>query len=226
MPTVFVDLVVALAVLAAPQPRRDLGELLIPAAVLVRGPADDQRGAGLVNEDRVDLVDDGEVVTALDALVEAPGHVVPEVVEAELVVGPVGDVSLVLLAALVRFHLGQDAADLQAKEMVHPPHPLGVTLGEVVVHRDDVHAPARQRVQVSGQYPDQRLALAGLHLGDIAHVQGGGAHQLRVEWPLAQGPLRRLADRCEGLGKKIVERLAVRVPLPELIRHRPQLGVA
>ena len=29
------------------------------------GPGDDQRGAGLVDEDRVDLVDDGEVVAAL-----------------------------------------------------------------------------------------------------------------------------------------------------------------
>src|SRR6202012_3895042 len=93
-----IDLVAPLAVLAAAKPRGDLGELLVPDAVLVDRAADDQRGPGLVNENRVDLVHDGEVVPALDALLQPPGHVVAQVVEPELVVGAVGDVGRVLLA--------------------------------------------------------------------------------------------------------------------------------
>jgi hypothetical protein len=54
---------------------------------------DDERGAGLVDEDRVDLVDDRVVVAALHLLgSRLIGHVVAQVVEAELVVGAVGDV--------------------------------------------------------------------------------------------------------------------------------------
>src|SRR5215467_2657736 len=53
-----VDLVVALAVLAAAQPGRDLGELDVPAGALLGRTADDQRGPGLVDKDRVHLVDD------------------------------------------------------------------------------------------------------------------------------------------------------------------------
>ena len=57
--------------------------------------ADDERGAGLVDEDVVHLVDDGVVQHPLPFVIQAGGHVVAEVVEAELVVGAVGDVGLV-----------------------------------------------------------------------------------------------------------------------------------
>ena len=123
-------------------------------------------------------------------------------------------------------HLGEDDADLQAEEAVHPAHPLGVALGQVVVDRDDVHALAGQRVEVGGQHGGQRLALTGPHLGDVAQVQRGAAHQLHVEVPLAQRPLGRLADGGERLGQQVVERFPVGVALPELVGHGAQLGVA
>ena len=225
-PLLLVDLVVALAVLAAAQPGRDLGELDVPARVLLGRAGDDQRRPRLVDQDRVDLVDDREVVAALHALVDRPGHVVAQVVEAELVVRAVGDVRRVRLLPLLRRHLRQDRADLEAEEAVHPAHPLGVALGQVVVGRDDVHALARKRVQVGGEHAGQRLALTGAHLGDVAQVQRRAAHQLDVEGALPEGPPRRLADGGERLREEVVERLAVCEPLPELVGHRPQLGVA
>ena len=62
---------------------------------IVRGAADDQRGARLVDEDGVHLVDDGVVELALDVVLEPELHVVAQVVEAELVVLAVGDVAAV-----------------------------------------------------------------------------------------------------------------------------------
>ena len=70
-------------------------------------PGDDQRGARLVDEDRVDLVDDRVVVLALDHLVEAEAHVVAEVVEPEFVVRAVGDVGVIGLAPRARPERGQ-----------------------------------------------------------------------------------------------------------------------
>ena len=59
--------------------------------------ADDQRSAGFVNEDGIHFVDDGEVMTALDLLFLGRGHaIVPQVIEAELAIGPVSDVAGVL----------------------------------------------------------------------------------------------------------------------------------
>ena len=170
---------------------------------------DDQRGAGLVDQDRVDLVDDREVVAALHQLVRRPRHVVAQVVEAELVVGAVGDVALVGGAVLGGRPVGQDHADGQAEEHVHPADPLGVALGEVVVHRDDVHALAAQRVEVGREHAGQGLALTGLHLRDVAEVQRGAAHQLDVVRPLAEHPPGTLASHRERLGQQRVERLAV-----------------
>ncbi len=165
-------------------------------------------------------------MAALDAVLELPGHVVTQVVEAELVVGAVGDVGGVLNATGGRVHLGQDHAHLEAEEAVHPAHPLRVALGQVVVDRDDVHAVAGQRVEVGREHAGQGLALTGLHLRDVAQVQRGGAHQLDVEGPLAEGALGRLAHGGEGLGKEIIERFPVGVPLPELPGEVAQVGVA
>src|SRR3712207_1863762 len=107
-------LVVDVALHERGQPR----ELAVPALHrrVAGRTADDQRGAGLVDEDRVDLVDDGEVVPALHQVGVVPGHVVAQVVEAELVVRAVGDVAGVLLTAVRRALAGEDHADREAQE--------------------------------------------------------------------------------------------------------------
>ena len=56
---------------------------------------DDQGGTGLVDEDGVHLVHDGESVAPLHELSLVDGHVVPQVIETKLVVGAVGDVRVV-----------------------------------------------------------------------------------------------------------------------------------
>jgi len=88
-----------------------------------------------------------------------------------------------------------------------------------------VHALAGQRVQVRRERADQRLALTGLHLGDVAEVQRRAAHDLDVVVPLVQGPLGRLPDHREGLREQRVERLPVLVALLELRGLRAQLLV-
>ena len=216
-----VDLVVGVLL----HQRREPGELGVPVRRAVGGAGDDQRRAGLVDQDGVDLVDDGEGVAALHHLVDRVRHVVAQVVEAELVVGAVGDVGGVGDAPLVGRHLGQDDADVEAEEAVHPAHPLAVAFGQVVVDGDDVHALACERVEVGGQHTGQGLALTGLHLGDVAEVQGGAAHHLHVEGPLAEDAPGRLPGHRERLGQQVVEVLAVGDPLLELVGLGAQLGV-
>ncbi len=205
--------------------RRHPRELVVPARRLVRGTGDDQRRPGLVDEDGVDLVDDGVVVPALHTVVEAPRHVVAEVVEAELVVRAVGDVGPVGLPACGGLHVRADHPHLEPEEPVDTTHPLGVPLGEVVVGGDDVDTPAGERVEVDRQHTGQGLALTGLHLRGLAEVECGTAHELDVEVPLAEHPLRRLADHRERLREKLVQRLAVGVARAELVGLRLQVGV-
>ena len=66
-----------------------------------------------------------------------------------------------------------------------------------------------ERVQIDRERRDQRLAFAGLHLGDLAAMKRDAADQLDVIVTLAERPDRRLANRREGLRKQILKLLAV-----------------
>ena len=59
--------------------------------VLESGPGNDQRSTGIVDQDRIDLIDNGVVMPALYQFLRRAAHIVAQVVEAELVVGPVSD---------------------------------------------------------------------------------------------------------------------------------------
>ena len=102
---------------------------------------------------------------ALHAILYLKLHVVAQVVEAELVICSVGDVGRVCGAALVVVQVVDDDAHRQPQKLVDLAHPLGIALGQVVVHRDHVHAVPRQRIQIAGQRGHQRFAFAGLHFG-------------------------------------------------------------
>ena len=73
----------------------------------------------------------------------------------------------------------------QAEAVVDGAHPLGVALGEVVVDGDEVGAFAGEGVEVDREGGGERLALACLHLGDLALVEDDAAEDLDVEVALA-----------------------------------------
>ena len=219
-------LLVDLVVLVAREQARNAGELHVPAVqVAVRGTRDDEGGTGLVDEDRVDLVDDDEGVAALDHILRNLRHVVAQVVEAELVVRAVGDVAGVHLAALGRRLAHEDTAARHAQEVIHAAHQVRLVLRQVVVDRHDVHALTGQRTQVGRHRSDQGLALTGLHFRDLALVQGDAAHDLNVEGTHAQDTPRGLADRRERLDQDVIQGLALLEAVLELLGLGLQLLV-
>ncbi len=109
-----------------------------------------------------------------------------------------------------------DDADGEAEEAVDLAHPLGVAAGQVVVDRDHVDALAVEGVEVDRQGGDQGLALAGLHLGDLALVEDHAAHELDVEVAHAEDAPAGLAHDREGLRQEVVEGGAAGEPLAEL----------
>ena len=190
-----------------------LGDDAVDLVVLVGGffarAGNDERRARFVDQDGVHFVDDGEVMAALHAVLDAELHVVAQIVEAELVVGAVGDVAAVALLALLVVQIVHDDADRHAQALVDAAHPFGVALGQVVVDRDDVHALAFERVQIDGQRGDQRLAFTGSHFGDFAAMQNDAADQLHVEVPHVEDAAAGFAHDGEGLDQQVVERRAL-----------------
>ena len=210
-------------VLAALQTAHGTRKVLVGAGGLGAGARDDQRGARLIDQDGVDLVDDGVVVAALHTLLGAGDHVVAQVVEAELGVGAVGDIGLVGRTLELERHIVLQQADGHAQVLVDAAHPLGVALGQVVIDGNDMHALAGDSVEVAGQGGDEGLAFAGLHLGDVALVKRHGADELHVKVTHAHGALGSLTHGGKGLGEHVVERLAVGVALAELISLAAEL---
>jgi hypothetical protein len=62
-----------------------------------------------------------------------------------------------------------------------------------------MHAASGEGIEIDRQGGDQRLAFAGLHLGDAALMQHHAANQLHVEMTLAERTLGGLAHSGEGL---------------------------
>ena len=86
---------------------------------------------------------------------------------------------------------------------VDRPHPVGVALGEVVVHRGQVGALAFERGQVQRQRGGERFAFAGLHLDDRVVMHGRAAQELHVEVPHVELPPARLAHQGERLDQQV-----------------------
>ena len=223
--------------------RDDAVDAVVEVGRVLGRPRDDQRRAGLVDQDAVHLVDDGVVQLSLHAVRQVPHHVVAQVVEPEFVVGAVSDVGAVgllagagaqVLEALVLRLVGRvveerrlvlDHAHGQAQAVVEGAHPLGVALGQVVVDRDEVRTLAFERVEVEGQRGDQGLAFPGLHLRDLALVQDHAADELDVEVAHLQLALRHLPADSEGVRQDVIRRGPVGQALFELVGLRPQVEV-
>ena len=186
---------------------------------------DNERRARLVDEDRVDLIDDGVVELALDHLLRVDDHVVAQVVEAELVVRAEGDIAAVRELALREVHVVHDEADRQSEVAVEAAHVLAVAAGQVVIDRDHVDTLARQGVEVDRQRRDERLAFARAHLSDLALVQAHAADELNVEVAHAEHAARTLADDSKSFGQDIVKRLTIREALTELVGVSRQLVI-
>ena len=86
--------VLVLLFIATLEHRHDAGENVIEVRRLLSGSRDDQRCAGFIDKVGVTLIDDRKPVAAvLNNLVAGWGHIVAEVVKAELGAGCVDDVA-------------------------------------------------------------------------------------------------------------------------------------
>jgi len=218
-------LLVDLVVVALSQPGGDLGELGVPLPRLAHATRDDQRRPGLVDEDRVDLIDDRKGVSPLHHVLGVHRHVVTQVIEPELVVRPVGDVGCVRGAALFGCHPRLNQTHFESEESMDVPHPLGITTCEVVVDRDDVDTPTGEGVEVRRHRGYEGLSFTGLHLGDLAPMKRSGSDHLDVVGPLSQNALCSFSNGGEGLCLDVVECLTVGEPLPEPGRAGTQFVV-
>ena len=159
--------------------RLELVELV--AVSVGRWAGNDQRRSGIVNQNGVYLIHNGEVVAALHQFFRQSGHVVPQVIKTKFVVGAERNVRSIGVASGIGIGLVLVyAVNSKSVELVQRTHPFSVALGQVVVHGNQVHAKTGQRIEVDGQGGNEGLALACGHFRDAAQVKNRATDQLHV----------------------------------------------
>ena len=188
--------------------------------------ADDERRTGLIDQDRVHLVDDGVIQRPLNPVVGLIDHVVAQVVKTVLVVGAVGDVRVVSGLLVFTWQLRQVDAHRQAQEVVKLAHPLRIAGSQVIVHSDHVNTLASNRIQIRRQGRGQRFALTRAHLRNLPVVQGNTAGQLHIKVTHLHDPLGAFANHGKRLRQQSVQGFTSRTALTEVLRFGPQLVIA
>ncbi len=142
---------------------------------------DDKWGTGIVNQYRVDLIDDGVVVAALHKVGRRNCHIVTQIVEAELIVGTKGNISLISLATGLRIGLVLiDTIYTKSIEHIEWAHPLGVTLGQIVIDGHHVYTVAGERIEEYWQSSHESLTLTSSHLGNLTLMEGDTTENLHI----------------------------------------------
>ncbi len=190
------------------QVRDDFVDALVHVGAVFRRAGDDQRRTRFVDQNGVDLIHQRIVQLTLNALFRAERHVVTQVVEAIFVVGAVGDIGSIGFTFGWRRQAGHVDTHAHAKELEQRTVIFGVTLGEVVVDGDHVHAFTAKRVQVGRQGCGQGFTFTGTHLGDAAIVKHHPAQQLDVKVTHAEHALARFTHYGERFRDQALDGLA------------------
>ena len=156
-----------------------------------------QRCSCLVDQDGVDLVDDTVSKLSLYELLLVDHHVVTQVIETKFVVGDVGDVACILLAALIVLHIVQNDTDGQTEESVDFAHPLSISVCQVIVDGNNVDTASGQCIQVSRKGGNEGFSFTGFHLSDTALMEDNTTDQLYAVVFHTEGTFCCLADGCE-----------------------------
>ncbi len=188
--------------------RNQLIDLLIQIGTFFDRTGNDQWCPRLINKNRVDFVDDAEIQLALNFIAKRKGEIVAQIIKTQFIVGRVGNVGVVGSTFFVLRLSGFRYTDCQPKEFVDRPHPVGITLREVFVNRDNMYTIATQCVEIRRQRGNQRLALAGTHFSDVALVQHHAANELHVERSQTQCAPGRFTGNREGLRQDVVKGLS------------------
>ena len=101
---------------------------------------------------------------------------VAQEVGCDFFIGTVGHVGKVCVPAVGRRHFAVNVPDPQATEAIHLCHPLGVSLGEVIVKGNHVAAPPSPACNNSGHGGSEGLTFAGSHFGNAScfYYEGAG----------------------------------------------------
>ncbi len=119
-------LLIDLVVLGHFEGFRDLGKRVVRLGSILGLTRDDQWRACLIDQDRVDLIDDREGMSALHRVLQLDRKVVPQIVETEFGISAIRNVAGVGRSALLGVHTRLDNPDRNAEHLIQRTHPQSI----------------------------------------------------------------------------------------------------
>ena len=157
--------------------------VLIEHLILALGDrtGDDQRCTGIIDQDGVDLIDDGVVMSTLYEVKRRGSHVITQVVKTKLIIRSERNITSIGLTALVAIRtMLVNTVHRQAEEHINRSVPLGVTFSEVIVDGNHVYTFVGQGIEVYRQGSHEGLTFTGSHLGNLTLMQHNTTEELHV----------------------------------------------
>ena len=183
----------------------------------------DKRRTCLIDKNGVHLIDYCKIVPALHLRLKACLEVIPKIVKAELIVGPVGYISGIVTALFGCRHFLCDNAGAQSEIFVNTSHLACVTHGKIVIDGNYVNAFAGKGVEICRHCGNKRFSFTGLHFRDPALMKQYTAQHLNAEGTFAENSVSRLAHCGKRIGKQLLKRLPRFKPRLEVRSYRAEL---
>ena len=152
-------------------------------------------------------------------------HVVPKIVETQLIVRRIRNITVVSSLTFLPRQAVHNHAYRKSQEVIDLSHPFTVTFCQIIIYRYQMHAFSFKCVQICRQSRHQRLSLTGFHLRNAALMQHNAADQLYIVVTLPQHAPSRLTHNGKRFRQQIIRGLAICQPFFEYLCHFTKLGI-
>ena len=172
-----------------------------------------KRSSGFIDKNRVDLIDDCIIKASLYKLFLIDNHVIPEIIKSKFVIGYICDIRIICLTSLIAIHTIKDNSDRKSEEFMYLAHPLGITLGKIIINRNNMYALAFQCIKICRKKTCLCLTFTGSHLCDSSLMENNTTHKLHSVMFCMKHSSRCLPYKCICFYKKVIKCLACCKPV-------------
>ena len=185
----------------------------------------DQRCSCLIDQNRVHLINNGKFHATLYELFFIDHHIISQIIKAQFVVRHISNITVISCTSFIIVHGIQHHADSKSQEFMYFSHPLGITLRQIIVDRDNMNPFSGQRIQVCRKCRHEGLTFTGSHLGNSSLMQDNTTNQLHPVMTHSQCSHRCFTYNGKCLRQDIIQRLPFSQSLPEFAGLRLQLCI-
>ena len=105
------------------------------------------------------------------------------------------------------FHIILNHADSEPESFIDRPHPISISLGQIIINRNQMHPAPGKGIEIDRQRGNESLTFPCRHLSYHAPMKNYSSQYLNIKVPHIYFSLRRLPDNGKGFGENFLKNL-------------------